>query len=335
LDSKELNDVLDQTDFWIPQFYAGRIPRSKDELIAITDQQEISNQIVQVRNIGKPFFAGLAVFSQAMLFTENGEPLAVIGNLDPAAPVFIRGLDLVESRPFSVRSEGPLSETASEWRYVFQAREECVLGRIALQPGQYLIINQPSGEGLRYISRFIREKAGDHFLGVCLFRLPVKGDFTTLTAQEIRRGLLDEYNESGRIVINSIICNSNKKEIDLIIINKSEIRSVFCDDAFEISLDVPPGSIRNIDRGSFDSVESFNRSSISHSAFNDVRCSVDRADVIRLRARYLAPGDIKRVRLSIRGAIPQIRKARIRILSDSGRVRGEIVSIEPDSGGRK
>ncbi len=64
-----------------------------------------------------------------------------------------------------------------------------------MRAGEQIVLEVPGSESLRAGVRGVREGAGDKLLGICLFRLPTRGDTTTLRLKEIAAALEDREPE--------------------------------------------------------------------------------------------------------------------------------------------
>jgi hypothetical protein len=93
---------------------------------------------------------------------------------------------LIDQRPFD------LATKASEWRYAYRARAGGVTEELAMHAGDVLVLDVPSAESLRASARIVREWAGEKLLGICVFRLPARGEPAILTVHQIGAALADE-----------------------------------------------------------------------------------------------------------------------------------------------
>lgn len=331
----ELRTALEAVDFWLPQFYGAEIPATADKLIPISSARSVARGVERARELGKPFYAGLAAYGYALLYSEKGKLMELRGDIDPARVASDRNFELVERRAFESRvlADGaPVSAPlASEWRYVFRARADTNLEGLVVHAGEQIVIDVPSSESLRASVRGVREGAGEKLLGICLFRLPTRGDRTTLSLAQIAAALADRDAESSTHVgIETARAEGGEKVSGQLLLtaeNDGEAGALFGDDALAIILRVPRGSVRGVTRlEGFDSFETLCESAASadESRERDARatlrpCSVARAGVIRLKSHGWPAGARARVGLSFDGETPASLPATIVVRGDDGR----------------
>lgn len=275
--ARELRDVLDAVDFWVPQFYGAEIPATVDKLIPISSPKSVAASVARARALGKPYFAGLAAYGYALLYSEKGKLIDARGDIDPARVASDRNLELVERRAFGSRVEGdgagadaPL---AGEWRYVFRARDDEVVEGLVVRAGEQIVLDVPSSESLRASARGVREAAGDKLLGICIFRLPAREDPSTLTLPQVVAALRDrEAETSTRVSIEPArVEDTNEKSFNQITFNEKisnrltitaessnqlivtaentgQAGTLYGDGAFAVTLRVPAGSVRGVTR---------------------------------------------------------------------------------------
>src|SRR5262249_14958920 len=140
--------------------------------------------VIKARDLNRPFYAGLAAYGHALLYSPEGALLEERGDLDPAMIANHPQFELAESHPFDARG-------AAEWRHVYRARGNVVIDGLVAHRGDLLTMDAPSAATLRASARVVREEGGSRLLGVCVFRLPVAGDPANLTAEEIAAALND------------------------------------------------------------------------------------------------------------------------------------------------
>lgn len=183
MESPKLDRVLQQVDFWIPQFYGSEIPERSDQLIPISSPQNLTHSIKRARQLGRPFYAGLSAYSVAILYGPSGALVSLRGDMDTPGIAADPNLELIERRQFE--------KATGEWRYVFRARADGVTDDLAMHAGDLLVVDLPSTESLRTAARIVREQAGQKLLGICVFRLPARDDQATLTADQVNAALAD------------------------------------------------------------------------------------------------------------------------------------------------
>lgn len=138
--SKELPGVLGEVDFWAPQFYGAEIPATADRVIPISSPLGVARGVERARELGEPFYAGLAAYGQAIVYDARGRLVELRGDLDPARVASDGNLELVGRRAFGAGVEGDgaragAAPPAGEWRYVFRARSDTVIDGLTVRAG--------------------------------------------------------------------------------------------------------------------------------------------------------------------------------------------------------
>ena len=328
--SGELKAVLAEVDFWAPQFYGAEVPATADRIIPISSPSDIARDVARARELGKPFYAGLAAYGHAVVYDANGQAVELRGDLDPSRVASDSNLELVGRRAFGAGAEGDgaragAAPPAGEWRYVFRARSDTVIDGLTVRAGEQVVLEVPGSESLRAGVRGVREGAGDKLLGICLFRLPTRGDATTLRLQEIAAALADREAEfSTRLsVVGSEEEGAAGNRFVLTAENDGAGGAVYGAGALTLTLRVPPGSVRGVTRlEGFDAFET-----LCESADGLQPCSAARADVVRLGAKAWPAGARAGAGLSFEGGAPGVLEAKVAVRRDDGRVWERVVSV--------
>ena len=182
MESPALADVLERVDFWVPQFYGTELPTRSDQVIPISPPDSLTFFLSKTRRLDKPFYAGLAAYSVALLYSASGSLISLRGDMDPAAIAADSNLELIDQHSFDNH----------EHRYNFRARADGVIDGLNLKAGDVLVVQLPNAESLRLAARITRELAGDKLLGICVFRLPTPDDAATLTLDQVMAALADQ-----------------------------------------------------------------------------------------------------------------------------------------------
>jgi hypothetical protein len=334
-----LRETLEAVDFWIPQLYGAEIPATAERLLPIASPEEVRRASARARTLGKPFYAGLAAYGYALVYDEKGKLVELSGDVEPARVASDRNFELVERRTFGPGAAG--SGTASgaahagEWRYVYRAREDAVLGDVLVRAGERIAFDVPSGESLRASVRGVRETAGDSLLGICVFRLPTRGDRTTLGIAQVAAALEDRDAEASTRVTVARAPESKEGSANQLLIeasNDGRVAASYGDGAFTLTLRVPRGSLRGVaSMEGFDTFETLCESRSTDAAVaadesehvgshqSSLRpCSAARASVVRLGARAWDVDAGARAGLSFEGEPPASVPASISIRRDDG-----------------
>lgn len=330
MESKELARVLGEVDFWAPQFYGAEIPATADRSIPISSPIDVARGVARARELGEPFYAGLAAYGHALVYDARGRLVELRGDLDPARVAADSNLELVGRRAFQAGAEGDgarvgAAPPAGEWRYVFRARAETVLDGTALRAGERIVLEVPGSGSLRASVRGVREGAGDKLLGICLFRLPTRGDATTLRLSEIKAALTDREPEfstrlsAGRVDVEGAADNL----LVLTAENDGAGGAVYGEGALTVSLRVPRGGVRGVTRlEGFDTFET-----LCEFEGTPRPCSAARATLVRLGARAWPAGARARAGLSFEGGPPAALEASVAVRRDDGRAWERVLGV--------
>jgi hypothetical protein len=316
MDSPALPDVLAATDFWIPQCYGAMLPARLDQIVPITSPTTVAHSIARARALRHPFYAGLAAYGYAILYTQGGAPIELRGDIDPARIAHDPNFELIERRALtdeparSSASNDPAASPAYFWRYVFRARREAATSGLTVHAGDKLMLEVPTAAALRACARAARTEAGPQLLGICVFRLPAADDPTNLTLTQIAAALDDTTPPNTldlRLVADATVpaaANATETQLTLTAANNGATGALLGDDACTLSLDVPAGSVRGIVAlEQFANVAPLCRTSVQDSAPQP--CSLRRANVLRLSAPAWPPGAHARAVFSLAGPLPE------------------------------
>ncbi|HYJ91890.1 MAG TPA: DUF3142 domain-containing protein [Pyrinomonadaceae bacterium] len=178
--SNDLATVLQVVDFWIPQFYGSEIPLGVDRKIPISSAQDVARYVARVRQVGRPFYAGLSAYGYAVLYGKDGSLIEVRGDIDRQQAGRDSELELIEHSNFP---------NSDEDRIVYRARGDHVFRGLILRAGETIVFDIPTVASLKAAARAVRENAGEQLLGICIFRLPSGVDKTNLSIDEVSSAL--------------------------------------------------------------------------------------------------------------------------------------------------
>jgi hypothetical protein len=317
MDSAALSGVLDQVDFWIPQFYGSEIPGRLDQSIPISSSQFVSRSVARARQLDRPFYAGLAAYSYALLYSSSGTLITLRGDLNPLHVANDDNLELIERRTF---------DNTKEWRYVYRARSDGVTDGLAMNAGDFLVIDSPTTDSLRTAARAVRQNAGGKLLGICVFRLPGDSDPATLTMEQIAAALGDQQPRANFSVEMEVLPSNDQPQTG--IVNEARLtvlntgtESVLSGDDLTVDLAVPPGSAREMSLQGFKSMTTYCGRVQSNSLVAEAPCSERLANILRFKAATLPPGQRAQAILSFKNSVPSAFFSRIEIQSDDGQTR--------------
>ena len=330
MESEELKSVLAEVDFWAPQFYGAEIPATADRITPVASPREVARDVARARELGKPFYAGLAAYGHALVYDANGQLVELRGDLDPARVASDSNLELVGRRAFGAGAEGDgaragAAPPAGEWRYVFRARSDAVVDGTLVRAGERVVLEVPGSESLRASVRGVREAAGDKLLGICLFRLPTRGDATTLSLGVIAAALQDreaDFSTSLKVAGPDEEGAAGNRLV-LQAENDGAAAAVYGEGALTLTLRVPRGSVRGVTR-----LEGFDRFETLCEWGGALQpCGAPRAEFVRLGARAWPVGARASAGLSFEGGAPSALEAKLAARRDDGRVWERSVSL--------
>lgn len=321
-----LKQVLAQTDFWIPQFYGDIIPASLTAAQAISSPSFVRRGVAQARKLNHPFYAGLAAYSHALLYSSGGKLIALRGDISPSEIAGHTRLRLIARQPLHDAEESA-PQSISEWRYVFQADTAINLNGWSIRQGEHIVLSVPSSAGLRLAMRVVREQGGTSLLGICIFRLPNTGEDTTLTLDEIAAARNERESQIETKVQAFEVAATKKSSHDLVtnaqaspplhIVltaeNQGTASARLGDDAFVMTAHVPRGSIVGIQSlDDFTSIETLCYATATHhyTTATEKRilrpCGPGRADAIRVSTPAWRAGERAGLVLALRERIQQV-----------------------------
>lgn len=319
----DLKFALEAVDFWVPQCYGGTVPTKLGQRIPIAAASEVARTMVSVRKVGKPFYAGLAAYGYAILYSKEGNLLELRGNIDPAMIAGNSGLELIDRRPFG-------DGDSEEMRYEYLATRDLVIDGLIIKPTQTVVVDQPSSASLRANARAVRENAGELLLGISVFRLPSSKDDTVLTIDEIMAAL----NDSETIAATELKLETKDtgRVLELSTRSTGTAASVLGDDAFTVDVDVPAGHFKRLTAISgFSTYETLCR---RDRTTPPERCSPQRANVIRLRSPHWRQGDKASASLDIESGSSASITATVTTRVDDGRYITQNFELTPKENDR-
>lgn len=308
--SSDIKEVLDNVDFWIPQFYGSTIPENVDDKTPISSSANLKGFVTSARYLNKPFYAGLSAYGYAILYDKSGSILELRGDIDPAGAAHNGALEPIDRQNYS----GDVSE---EMRYVYRAREAVVLDDLIIEKGETLVFDVPSAGSLRTNARTVRENAGDLLKGICIFRLPADDDRSAMTLGEIATAIADK---PTTVLTHLSIASNKQNQIELIATNNGTASAVMAPEAVTVDLTISPGSITNPDVVTgFSSIETLCR---TVDALLEP-CSSKHANVIRLALASWKPGESAITSFSTTDSLPNPISAVVTTHVDDGRITHE------------
>jgi hypothetical protein len=273
--------------------------------------------VAAVRKIGKPFYAGLAAYGYTILYSKGGDLVELRGNIDPAAIAVSAGLELVDRSRFGDEEDG-------EIRYEFRAIRDLIFDGLIVEPGQTIVVDQPSSTSLRAAGSAVRKNAGEMLLGISIFRLPSEGDETMLSIEEVARALRDgETIPSTELHLHK---SDDKGRIEISIQNSGTAASLLGTDALTIDIQIPAGRFKQLQTiaglSRYELLCQRGRSRAPE------KCSPQRANLLRLRSNHWRPGDTALALIDLGTDVPTTLRATTTMLVDDGRVMNQHFELD-------
>ncbi|MBI4749710.1 MAG: DUF3142 domain-containing protein [Acidobacteria bacterium] len=307
----QLRKLLNETDFWIPQCYGGKIPQKRTERIPICSPASVARAIQQARSIGHPFWAGLAAYGYALHYNSRGNLQGLYGDLDPTQIISNSNLELVNRETYSVK-------TSSNWRYEFRPRTDCTIDGITLYSGDSLVLEIPNSQVLRESARLVRQYAGDQLLGICLFRFPGQLDTTMLPGEELNPALSDLPSHPHFTVTMQTV---GRKSVIVTVQNTGNISLLADPNALELEIAYPEGQLENLTNSDFPQFRFLHVIQMATPGPPPalVPGSKGRSNLVRLTRGILRPGETASVQIEFSNALPSLPVRLIARTSDGSR----------------
>jgi hypothetical protein len=311
MSSPDLRAALAQVDFWTPQLYGAEIPQHSDQVIPISSPETVALFVSRASALNKPFYAGLAAYSCALLYSPSGSLISLRGDMDPSAIASDSNLEIIERRPFAASTRFNASAGGAaqntEWRYVYRARADGVTDDLAMRAGDLLVVDVPSAESLRLSAQIVRELAGKKLLGICVFRLPAGDDPATLTVDQVASALADRDSVGAvevRLKLETPVASGEQTEPRSWVL---EVKNTGTASAIvgglKIDLRTDPGTVASFTPQGLAAVEYL---CAAHADTSLEPCSQRRANVVRFEPRTLMPGQLVTARLILNRSPPRV-----------------------------
>ncbi len=295
LGSTGLREPLSVCDFWVPQCYGASIPGDANQRIPITTAEFVERAVVMSRELGKPFYAGLAAYSYAIHYSQDGSLIGLRGDLDPQAVIANDRFVQTAEQPCFINGEG--NPRVGEWLCSYRAIRDVMVDGTSIRTDQSLMLDRPTSAGLRECALKVREQGGRKLLGICVFRIPTDGDSTNLTLPEIVAAINDSdpiYSIEARATKTVANQESGLTRITLEIFNSGSATSQPGAAALNVLVPLRAGSICSIDTEQLTTADL-----VFLSGDDAVPCNSKRANAVRVSAAWWQPGSRLRVTIGV------------------------------------
>jgi hypothetical protein len=183
--SSNLDEVAEAVDFVVPQFYEGRTGRTLGDLQPVSDAGAVKRGLERLGRKGRPFYAGLAAYGHAMLFTPEGKLTAMYRGLGPE--------DAMRHPSLSFEADGPIGDSGEE-RLVMRAVRPDANGRGRDFRIAYTL---PTADMVRRQVAAFNEARPANARGFILYRFPEPLEAMALPLTSVRAALKNTEDEPG------------------------------------------------------------------------------------------------------------------------------------------
>ncbi|HWN98886.1 MAG TPA: DUF3142 domain-containing protein [Blastocatellia bacterium] len=329
--SQSLNDALSRVDFWIPQCYGASIPKRVAKREPIASPKLVAEAVARARQLGRPFYAGLAAYGYAIHYSRDGSLLALRGDLNPEAVASTPALQLVRQDTFgdegAVRSQ---QAAPSDLRQVYRAQGDCVIEGTAVRAEEWIVLEVPTSASFRECAFAAREQGGELLLGLCVFRLPSADDPTTLSTNEVSCALADL--DPGFSFNLQALELPQTSHVQITVENDGSVSSAVGQSAMMLMTKVPSGTVRAVRLAGFQSYEAVvDAANDAHQGVSSLR----RANTLNFKKSWWRPGARASVEIEFVGEPPVSIWAECRVVSDDGREFSETRTAQINRGGEQ
>lgn len=178
--ASEMDGVAEAVDFVVPQFYEGRTGRTLTDLQPVSDAAAVRKGLERLGRTGRPFYAGLAAYGHAMLFTPDGRLTAMYRGLGPE--------DAMRHPSLRFEADGPLGDSGEE-KLVMRAIRPDANGRGRDFRIAYTL---PTADMVRRQIKAFNESRPANARGFILYRFPEPDEAMALPLASVRAALRDD-----------------------------------------------------------------------------------------------------------------------------------------------
>jgi Protein of unknown function (DUF3142) len=306
MESTVLREALSPCDFWIPQCYGAQIPDKLGSRIPISSPENVSRFISRARDLGAPFYAGLAAYGYAIHYSCEGLLIELRGDLDPTLVAGSAAFEVSDQIPFKIRTKGSPELQPAEWRRIYRALRDVILDGTAIRSGEAILVQRPTAVGLRACAAKVREQGGESLLGICVFRMPTSGDSNTLTLSEIVSALKDAeprflmHARADQFSVGNVNKTSVRAVVELTNAGTATIRS---DDGVGMIVRVrlPAGCLDSVSISGLATAQP-----VFVSGDQIVNCSIARANAVKFMLAWWPPGATFTARFQIKQPLDNV-----------------------------
>jgi len=169
--SRDLHALIQEVDFYCPQFYETQIGRTLLEARPVSDLRALRNGLAAAHRLGKPFYAGIPAYGHAFMFDDHSRLLGTYRGMSATDALRHPAFRLAHAWPADIAAK-PAS-TQGAW-----IGEEFA-DFIAIHPGvegkglgYHLLYSLPTAKMLTVNLEALRIHRPANCLGIIIFRSP-------------------------------------------------------------------------------------------------------------------------------------------------------------------
>lgn len=283
-DSKELAQVVEQVDDYVPQFYEGSAARTVEDKTPLSDLDAVKKGMVAAERLGKPYFVGVPGYGRALLYDEKGKLLGTYGGLSAYDAARHPTFELKERR----RVDG-------EDYYRFQATQGDAHGKGA---GYSLVYRLPTPQLIVNHLREVEKLRGANCRGSIVFRIPEEGESTAVALPAVLAAMKGKDMQPKLSISSKTVASpwgriedpkakSEPLKVTLTLKNEGNGGTEIGPNACRILLTIERGSVDALEKGGFDLVQPFRELADGSTA----KSSLASANQIVFQRVHLAAGE--------------------------------------------
>jgi hypothetical protein len=280
LATEGFKDVVDQVDFFAPQFYEGSIGTDLAHLRSISAKESIDRGIELAERFQKPYYLGLPAYGQALIFDEKGKIAGAYRKLSP--------VDALRHPSFTFKSFA-LSEGEEILQLV--ANQNGVNGKgkgytLVYRRVTPLLVAQMQSDAVHHRSTYCR--------GLSWFRVAEKGECLAMNLTTLRAALdgrepqLDfDLKSSEEVEPFAKIEGGGElgSRVSFSLFSRGEAETAIQPSALTLTVRFPEGTLDSVEPGEFANVQPFYDDPKSSG-----QVSLARSNGVQFNLPYLGPG---------------------------------------------
>ncbi len=268
--SRDMRRLVQQTDFYSPQFYETQIGRELADVHPVSDLRALEKGMAAAQRLGKPFYVGIPAYGHAFMYDDRGRLLGTYRAM--SAPQAARHPSFRLAKSWAADSSGKPAHKPEEW-----IGEE-IADFVAVRPGAggrglgyHLLYDLPTARMIAANVDVVKEHRPSNCLGVVIFRSPEPDEIMTLPLSSVSAGL---RGEEPRLAIRAsaevekaawnMVEGGNEPTfaVTVSLKNTGEANSFFSSDSVVLILKSDAPGIK-VEPGDFDRIERFSDSGSS------------------------------------------------------------------------